>query len=188
MIRSNLCDYSDVYINVKATIIAPNTETQGAAVNNGNKKLVFKSCAPFTNCVCVIKNTQVDYVQDIDIVMPMHNLIEHSNVYSKISRQCYRDEPALDNNNSNNFLIIIIIIIIIRIMIIIIIIKNFSRIVPYISFKFKQQITGQTGNYGTRDVEIMVPLKNLSSFWRTIEIPLINCELSLQLKLPKHFF
>ena len=113
--------------------------------------------------------------------MPMYNLIEHSNVYSKISVQCYRDEPVLDNNNNSNFLIIMITIII---RIIIIIIKKFSMEI----FKFKQQITGQTGNYGTKDVEIMVPLKNLSSFWKTIEIPLINSELSLQLKLPKHFF
>ena len=50
------------------------------------------------------------------------------------------------------------------------------------SFKFKQQITGQTGNSGTKDVEIMVPLKNLSDFWRTLEMSLINCEISLQLK------
>ena len=50
------------------------------------------------------------------------------------------------------------------------------------SFKFKQQITGQTGNSDTKDVEIIVPLKNLSDFWRTLEMPLINCEISLQLK------
>ena len=50
------------------------------------------------------------------------------------------------------------------------------------SFKFKQKITGQTGNDGRKDVEIMVPLRYLSNFWRTIEMPLINCEISLQLK------
>ena len=48
-----------------------------------------------------------------------------------------------------------------------------------IVFKFKQQITGQTGNGATKDVEIMVPLKYLSTFWRTLEISLINCEISL---------
>ena len=47
------------------------------------------------------------------------------------------------------------------------------------SFKFKAKITGQTGDDGTKDVEIMVPLKYLSNFWRTLEIPLINCEVSL---------
>ena len=50
------------------------------------------------------------------------------------------------------------------------------------SFKFKHQITGQAGNGGTKDVEIMVPLKYLSNLWRTHEMPLINCEISLQLK------
>ena len=51
--------------------------------------------------------------------------------------------------------------------------------------KFKQQIRGQTGNGGTKDVETMVPLKYLSNFWRTLEMPLINCEISLQLKWSK---
>ena len=53
------------------------------------------------------------------------------------------------------------------------------------SYKFKQKITGQTGNGGTKDVEIMVPSKYLYNFWRTLEIPLINCEISLQLKWSK---
>ena len=46
MIRSNLCDYSDEYIHVKGTITIPNS----AAENNANKKVIFKNCAPFTNC------------------------------------------------------------------------------------------------------------------------------------------
>ena len=50
------------------------------------------------------------------------------------------------------------------------------------TFKFKQKITGQIGNGGTKDIEIMVPLKHLSNFWRTLEMPLINCEISLLLK------
>ena len=49
-----------------------------------------------------------------------------------------------------------------------------------ISFKFKQEITTQTGNGGTKDIEIMVPLKCPSDFWRTLEMPLINCKISLQ--------
>ena len=55
-------------------------------------------------------------------------------------------------------------------------------------FKFKHQITGKTGNAGTKDVKIMVPLKYLSDFWRTIEMPLINCEISLQLICSKKCF
>ena len=76
--------------------------------------------------------------------------------------QYYRDEPVLDNNGNitdfpgDN--------------------KNRS------SFKFKQKITGKIGNGGTKDVEVMVPLKYLSKFWKTLEMPLINCEISLQLK------
>ena len=68
MIRSSLCDYSDAYILVKGTMIVPNTAAEGTAVNNTNKK---------------VENTQVDYAEDIDIVMPMYNLIEYSNAYSK---------------------------------------------------------------------------------------------------------
>ena len=52
-------------------------------------------------------------------------------------------------------------------------------------FKFQQKITGQTGNGGTKVVEIMVPLKYLSNFWRTLEMSLINCEVILHLKWSK---
>ena len=76
MTRSNLCDYHDAYILVKGTITVPNTEAAGAAVNNTNKKVIFKNCIPFTNCITEINNTQVDDAQDIDIVMPMYSLIE----------------------------------------------------------------------------------------------------------------
>ena len=76
--------------------------------------------------------------------------------------QYYRDEPVLDNNgNITDFPG-----------------DNNNRS----SFKFKQKLTGKTGNSGTKDVEVMVPLKYLSKFWKTLEMPLINCEISLQLK------
>ena len=93
----------------------------------------------------------------------MYILTEYSKTYSKTSGnlwQYYRDEPAL-NNNVN--------------------IIGFPTDNNSASFKFKQKITVQTGNGGTKDVEIMVPLKYLSSFWRTMEMPLI----SLQLKWSK---
>ena len=51
MIRSNLCDYSDAYILVKGTTAVPNTAAAGAAVNKTNKKVIFKNCAPFTDCI-----------------------------------------------------------------------------------------------------------------------------------------
>ena len=85
LIKSNLCDYSDAYIHVKLSITVPITEADDAPTNNTNKKVVFKNYAPFTNCVSEINNTQVDDVQDIDTVMPMHNSIEYSDVYSKTS-------------------------------------------------------------------------------------------------------
>ena len=79
MLKSSLCDYSDAYIFVKGTISATIT----AAANNTNKKVIFKNCAPFANCISEINNTQIDNAQDMDIVMPMYNLIEYSDNYAK---------------------------------------------------------------------------------------------------------
>ena len=85
MLRSSLCDYSDAYILVKGNITVKNTAAEGAAANNTNKKVIFKNCAPFTNCIIKINNTQIDNAEYIDIVMPMYNLIEYSDNYSKTS-------------------------------------------------------------------------------------------------------
>ena len=101
-IRSSLCDYSDGYILVKGTITVPNTAAARAAVNYTNKKVMFKNCAFFTDCIPEISNTQIDDAQKTDAVMPMYSLIEHSNSYSKTSGslwQYHRVEPALDNNS-----------------------------------------------------------------------------------------
>ena len=76
MIRLNLCNYRDVYIHVKATATVPNTAAAAAPVNIGNMKEICKNCAPFTNCISKINNIKIDVAQDIDIVMPMYNLIE----------------------------------------------------------------------------------------------------------------
>ena len=67
------------------------------------KKIIFKNCAPFTNCISEINNTQVDNAKDIDIVMPMYNLIEYSDNYAKTSESLWQyclDIPAVDNNNA----------------------------------------------------------------------------------------
>ena len=85
MLKSSLCDYSDAYILVKGTITVNNTAAANANANNTNKKVVFKNSAPFTNCIIEINNTQVDNAKDIDIVVSMYNLIEHSDNYSKTS-------------------------------------------------------------------------------------------------------
>ena len=73
------------------------------AVNNINKKVISKNCAPFTDCITKINNTQVDDAQKIDTVMPKYYLIEYSGAYSKTSGSLWqyrRDEQALDNNNN----------------------------------------------------------------------------------------
>ena len=160
MLKSSLCDYSDAYIIVKGTITVNNTAADGAAANNTNKKVIFKNCAPFTNFISDFNNTQVDNAKDIDIVMPMYNLIEYSDNYAKTSGSLWQyclDVHALNNNA----------------------IVDFADDNLNDSFNFKAKITGRTGNSGTKNVEIMVPLKYLSNFWRTLEMPLINCKVNL---------
>ena len=86
MLRSCLCDYSDAYILIKGNISVNNTAAAAAAAaNNTNKKVIFNNCAPFTNCISKINNTQIDNTEYIDIVMLMYNLIEYSDNYSKTS-------------------------------------------------------------------------------------------------------
>ena len=103
MLKSSLCDYSDACILVKGTITVNNTATADADASNTNKKVILKNCAPFTNCIREINNTQVDNAKDIDIVIPMYNLIEYSDNYSKTSGilwQYCKDIPAVDDNNA----------------------------------------------------------------------------------------
>ena len=90
MLRSSLCDYSDAYILVKGNITVNNTAGAGAAANNTNKKVILKNCAPFTNCISKIYNTQIDNAEYIDIVMPMYKLIEYSDNYSKTSGSLWK--------------------------------------------------------------------------------------------------
>ena len=84
-LRSSLCDYSDVYMLIKRNITVNNTAADGAAANNVNEKVIFKNCAPFTNCIGKINNNDTDDAKYIDIVMPMYNLTEYSDNYSKES-------------------------------------------------------------------------------------------------------
>ena len=93
--------------------------------------------------------------------MPTYNLIEYSDNYAKTTGSLWqycKDIPARNNNNE---------------------IVDFTGANTTDSFNFKAKITGRTGNDGTKNVEIMVPLKYLSNFWRTLEMPLINCEVNL---------
>ena len=95
MLRSDLCDFSDAYIVVKGTITVTNPNDA-----NYNKKLALKNNAPFTSCISKINNTLIDNAEDLDIVMPMYNLIEYSKHYSKTTRNLwnyYRDNPSSCN-------------------------------------------------------------------------------------------
>ena len=85
MLKSSLCDYSDEYILVKRKITITGAGADAAArqTDERDKGVAFKNCAPFINCICEINNTQVDNAKDIDIVMPMYNLIEYSDNYAK---------------------------------------------------------------------------------------------------------
>ena len=163
-LESSLCDYSDAYILVTGN----NTVTRTIAGDpvqrkqplNAATQVVFKNCAPFKNCRTEINDTFVDYADFINITMPMYNLIEYSDNYSDTSGSLWnfkRDE--IDNNanvtNDNN--------------------------AP--SFKYKANLIGNTENNGTKNgVKIAVPLKYLSNFWRSLEMPLINCKVELSLK------
>ena len=80
MLRSSFCDYSDAYI-FKGNISVNNTAGAGADANNTNKKLIYKNCAPFTDTIREINNSQVDNAKDIDIVIPIYNLIEYIDNY-----------------------------------------------------------------------------------------------------------
>ena len=108
MLRSNLCDYADSYILVKGTITITGAGNDDATkrLDERNKGVIFKNCAPFTKCISRINNTDIDNAQDIDIVMPMYNLIEYSDNYSKTSGslwQCYKDDPNVNLENSESF-------------------------------------------------------------------------------------
>ena len=99
MIRSYLCDYSDAHMQVKGTITIPNTGT-AAAQNSRNTKVIFKTCARFTNCISEINDTHLDDAHDIDVVIAMYSLTEYSASYLKMSEtlsQYDGDEPTLNN-------------------------------------------------------------------------------------------
>ena len=85
MLKSSLCDYSDAYVLVKGTITINGRGADDAArlADERDKVVIFKNCAPFTNCISQINNTQIDNAKGIDIVIAMYNLIEYSDNYEK---------------------------------------------------------------------------------------------------------
>ena len=108
MLKSSLCDYSNAYILVKGriTITWPGADAAAIQADEIDKGVIFKNCASFINCKTEINNTEIDNAKDIDIVMPMYDLIEYSDNYSKTSRnlwQYYRDEPNDNLTDSKSF-------------------------------------------------------------------------------------
>ena len=142
-----------------------------------NRFLAFKKNAPFTNCISKINNVLIDNAEVLDIVMPMYNLLEYSKNYRKTTGSLsnyYRDEP--NNPLADNC--------------------SADPITNSESFKYKSSILGKTSNANQdigqgnkktkKNLEIVVPLKYLSNFWRSLDMPLINCEISLTLTWSKN--
>ena len=138
-----------------------------AAAANANTRLALKNCAPFTKCNLEINDEHVDTAENLDITMPMYNLIECSNNYQDSSATLYqykRDEPP-EANAINDLTA-----------------DNSS------SFKYKVSLLGNpvlVGNITKRSVKVVVPLKYLSNFFRSLEMPLINCKIKLNLTWKK---
>ena len=153
-IKSSLCDYSDAFILVTGNItVAANNDTDVA----------FKNCAPFSTCKAVINDVFADKVDHIDVAMSMYNLIEFSHNYSDTSGSLL--EFKRDEVRANNADLTI----------------DDSK-----SFKYKGALVEKTSNHNNgkislKDTKIVVPLKYLSNFWRSLELPLINLKVHLEL-------
>ena len=157
VLKPNVCDYAEAYILVNGTIRAAN------AVNA--TRLALKNCAPFTKCNLEINDEHVDTAENLDIVIPMYNLIEYSDNYQDSSATLYQykqDEPPVNDNGA----------------IIDLTANNLD------SFKYKikllgniDQVNPDAARVGRLNVKIVVPLKYLSNFFRSLEMPLINCKI-----------
>ena len=182
MLRSNLCDYSDAYILVKGTITVTAPGANNVASNirdKTNRPLILKNNSPFVSCITRINGELIEDADDLDIVMPMYNLLEYSKNYRKTLGSLYnyyRDE--LPNDGNDNF-------------------AN-RNVVNSEAFKYKNKRTGNTYNVdasaegygvnknGTQKIELVIPLKYLGNFWRALNIPFISCEVFLELKWNKN--
>ena len=127
-----------------------------ATPNNAATRVVFKNCTPFEKCRTEINETFIDEATHINITLPMYNLIEYSDNCSDTSGSLWHFKRDEITNNAD--------------------ITNDDN-AP--SFKHKARLIGDTGNNG---IKIAVPLKYLSNFWRSLEMPLINCKVELSLK------
>ena len=151
VLKPNLCDYAEAYILVDGTIRATN------AVNA--TRLALKNCAPFTKCNVEINDEHVDKAENLDIVMPMYNLIEYSDNYQDSSATLYqykRDEPPEDT------------------------LKYKIKLLGNVT-----EVAGDAAGLRKLNVKVVVPLKYLSNFLRSLEMPLINCKIKLNLTWKK---
>ena len=147
IIKPNSCDYSDTYI-----LVIGNIQNKPA-----NSVVAFKNCAPFRTCDVTINDEHVEKAEDLDIVMPMYNLLEYSNNYQDSIGSLYqfkRDEPPDDNADVAN---------------------NTSSLV------YKSKLTSGNDDNNVNNVKLVVPLKYVSSFFRSLEMPLVNCKIDLEL-------
>ena len=163
VLKPNLCDYAEAYILIDGTIRATN------AINA--TRLALKNCAPFTKCNLEINDEHVDTAENLDIVMPMYNLIEYSDNYQDSSATLYqykRDEPLEDDAvadlTANNL--------------------------DSLKYKIKllgnvTEVAGDTAGVRKLNVKVIVPLKYLTNFFRSLEIPLINCKIKSNLTWKK---
>ena len=159
VLKPNLCDYAEAYILIDGTI--------RAAAADANTRLALKGCAPFTKCNLEINDEHVDTAENLDITMPMYNLIEYSDNYQDSSATLYqykRDEPPEDDAVAN-------------------LTADTSS-----SLKYKISLLGNpvvANNIARINVKVVVPLKYLSNFFRSLEMPLINCKIKLNLTWKK---
>ena len=145
VLKPNLCDYAEAYILIDGTI--------RAAAANANTRLALKNCAPFTRCNLEINDEHVDTAKNLDITMPMYNLIEYSDNYQDLSATLYqykRNEPPEDDAVAQ------------------LTADNSS------SFKYKVSLLRNQvldGNITKRSVKVVVTLKYLSNFFRSLGMP-----------------
>ena len=183
MLRLNLCDYSDAYILVQGaiTVTAPGANNGANNIRDKrNRPLILKNNAPFVSCITRINGELIEDADDLDIVIPMYNLLEYIKNYRKTIgslHNYYRDELS-DNADDNNF--------------------DNIKVVNSNTLKYKNKITGNTYNVdagvdgydinknGQQEIELAITLKYLGNFWRALNIPLISCEVSLELKWNKN--
>ena len=186
ILRLDLCDYAHAYILVSGTITVAGNHPK----DRQNKPVILKNNVPFMSCITRINGDSTEDADDLDIVMPMYNLLEYSKNYRKTIGSLYnyyRDElnDDADNNNFAN-----------------------NNVVSSNTFSYKNKIIGNTcnvdstivpaaggarvanpdydaNNSGKKSIELAIPLKYLGNFWRALNIPLISCEVSLELKLNK---